>query len=276
MSAMTGRTSGGIELGVSLKMYLGVADTVTWAERVAALAASSEAVRSGRVRLFAAPSPPALPAVIAVLRGTRVRVSAQNLHFEDRGAFTGEVSGADLAELGCSLVEIGHAERRALFGETDAIVARKVVAAMRNGLSPVLCIGEDRRLAPEVAAAECVAQLSAALAGLGGRLVSGSGAAVRAILPEIIVAYEPVWAIGRAEPASPEHVATVAAALAGHLEARPEIGASRVIYGGSAQPGTLTALGDGIGGLFLGRFAHDTADLGRMIEEADAESTRRG
>lgn len=241
-------------LGVSLKLYLDVAATAAWAEGVADVARRHPSILDGTVELFVLPSLPALPAVQAAIAGTAVTVGAQDLHWQDRGAFTGAVSGADLAATGCELVEIGHAERRRIFGEDDDVVRRKVAAAVRNGLIPVLCVGERDQVDPSTAAAQCVAHLDAVLSGVD---VTG----------ELIVAYEPEWAIGAASPATPEHVRAVVAALRAHLAERGAARA-RVIYGGSAQPGTLTALAGAVDGLFLGRFAHDTAALESIVDEA--------
>jgi triosephosphate isomerase len=246
-------------LGVSLKLYLDVATTVDWARRVATIARGHSAVRSGDVRLFVMPSLPAVPAVREAVSGTAVQVGAQNLHWDDRGPYTGEVSGADLRHIGCTLVEVGHAERRALFGEDDDIVRRKLAAAVRNDLTPVLCVGETDEATVEEAAARCLDELDSALEGLG---------AVPAA--DLIVAYEPVWAIGRPTPAPADHIAAVAGALRDRLASDERVAGSSVIYGGSAQRGTLSELGGGIDGLFLGRFAHDTASLARIIDEAAA------
>lgn len=247
-------------LGVSLKLYLDIAQTTQWANDVAAIARGHEAVRSGAVRLFALPSLPALPAVREALTGSDVAWGAQDLHWEDRGAFTGAVSGTDLAAVGCSVVEVGHAERRHVFGESDEVIKRKLEAAFRNGLTPVFCVGEQEEMSPEAAAAACIAQLDAALDSALGHSDVG----------DLIVAYEPEWAIGRAEPASVEHVVAVAGALRARLAAESSLRSSWVIYGGSAQRGTLAALGGGVDGLFLGRFAHDPEDLAHIIDEAAA------
>jgi triosephosphate isomerase len=244
--------------GVSLKLYFDHHETVAWCRRVAELAAGHPAVMSGAVELVVIPSLPSVPAAVAAFAGTPVAVGAQDLFWEDRGPFTGESSGLQLAQLGARYVEIGHAERRALFGETDATVAKKVAAALRNGLVPFLCIGEPERGDVEAAAEYAVAQLSASLA-----------AAVEAGLTgELVVAYEPVWAIGQAEAASAEHVQFVARRLAAAAQASPAVTDRRVIYGGSAGPGVLTALGADVDGLFLGRFAHDPAALAAVLDEA--------
>ena len=159
-----------------------------------------------------------------------------------------------LAELGVRLVEIGHAERRRHFGEDDAMVALKTRAADDAGLTPLLCVGETGRAQPAAAADHVYAQIESAVDGdwdLAGRLV---------------VAYEPVWAIGAAEPAGADYVSDVIRRLRDLLAAAgvPEL---PVIYGGSAKPGLLPTL-DGVSGLFLGRFAHDPANFGRVLDEA--------
>lgn len=249
MSALT--------IGISLKMYFGRARTVEWCRAVAGIARSHPAVTDERVRLVVLPSHPYLLEVGSVFASTPVRIGGQDLFWEDEGAFTGEVSGAQLRELGCDYVEIGHAERRRIFGEDDAVVAAKTAAAFRNGLTPLLCVGEERRSSVEDATAECVAQLDSALSTASG---------------PVVVAYEPVWAIGAAEPASPPYIAAVCNALRSHLSSR-----GQVIYGGSAKPGLLTELGDGVDGLFLGRFAHDPSAVATILDEvvALAEGGRR-
>jgi triosephosphate isomerase len=191
--------------------------------------------------------------------GTAVEVGAQNLHWEDRGPYTGEVSGTDLREIGCTLVEVGHAERRSVFGEDDDVVRRKLAAAVRNGLTPVLCVGESERVPAADGASRCLDELESARAGLDGMPVG-----------DLIVAYEPVWAIGRPTPAPTDHIQVVAAALRDRLAEDDRVTGSSVIYGGSAQRGMLSDLGGAIDGLFLGRFAHDTASLARIIDEAAA------
>lgn len=249
-------------LGVSLKLYMGVAETTEWADAVAAMARRHPAVASGAVRLFVLPSLPSLPAVAERLEDTAVEVGAQDLHWADRGAFTGAVSGADLRDIGCRYVEVGHAERRHVFGEDDEVVERKLRAALRNGLVPVLCVGESVEMAHDDAAAECIRQIESALSAVEGDLADG----------ELIVAYEPEWAIGAPRPASAEHVRTVASAIRARLAAETALRSSAVIYGGSAQQGTLQALGDSVDGLFLGRFAHDPGEFARIVDEAAALS----
>jgi triosephosphate isomerase len=245
-------------VGVSLKMYFTHAQTIEWSTAVGELATRHPAVRSGLVELFVVPSFPALVPVREALAGAPVRLGAQDLASADSGAFTGEVSGVELAEIGCTLAEIGHAERRRLFFEDDAVVAAKTAAALRNGITPLLCVGEVEQTPPAVAALEVTSQIDSALADAQAAGLTGP----------LLVAYEPVWAIGAPEPAASEHIVAVVRAVDEHLAALPSHAGSRVIYGGSAGPGLLTALGGDVAGLFLGRFAHDVAAVETILDEA--------
>ncbi|MBG6240034.1 triosephosphate isomerase [Mycetocola sp. CAN_C7] len=250
-----------VTVGVSLKMYFGHARARSWFGRVAELGRSHESVTSGAVELFIIPSFVSIPAALDAVAGTRVIVGAQDLFWEDDGAYTGEVSGVELAELGVGVVEVGHAERRRIFGETELVVADKAAAALRNGIAPVLCIGEIERVAPDAAADEVVRQLESALAD--------------APTGRVIVAYEPVWAIGAAEPADADHIRIVCARLRRVLASLDGRDGSSVIYGGSAGPGLLTDLGSDVDGVFLGRFAHDPEALASVLDEA-AELAQSG
>jgi triosephosphate isomerase len=227
-----------VTVGVSLKMYFGQKEARAWFARVAELVgmpgAPGEAVADGAVELFVIPSYLAIEPALEAFAGTPVLVGAQDLATEDSGAFTGEVSGAELADIGARVVEVGHAERRRLFGETDQVVAAKTAAALRNGIVPVLCLGETERGAAESAAETVVTQLHDALS--------------LAVAGRVIVAYEPVWAIGASEPARVDHIVTVARALRAALDELPDRIGSSVIYGGSAGPGLLTRLGGAIDG----------------------------
>lgn len=125
-----------VTVGVSLKMYFGHHETLNWARSIADLAARHPAVTGGTAELFVLPAFPALVPVTGILAGTEVRTGAQDLATEDSGPYTGEVSGAHLHEIGARYAEVGHAERRRLFGEGDTVVAAKTAAALRNGLTP--------------------------------------------------------------------------------------------------------------------------------------------
>jgi triosephosphate isomerase len=247
-----------LTIGVSLKMYLGHARTIAWAERVADVARTHPALTEGVVEVFVAPTFPALVPVRQALAGSGVLLAAQDLATADEGAFTGEVSGRELAEIGVDLVEIGHAERRALFHEDDATVAAKVRAAFRNRLRPLVCVGETSRASVPDTIATVTAQLDRAL---GPAVTDG-------LAGPVVVAYEPVWAIGAAQPAPDDHVVGVLAGVDAALAARPSLARSVAVYGGSAGPGLLTRGRGRIGGLFLGRSAHDPEAVRSVLDEA--------
>ena len=249
-------------VGVSLKMYFGHAAGREWIEAASALAASTPCVADGSVELFVAPGYLQLGPALEAAAGTRLRVAAQDAAEHDAGAYTGEVSPAELAELGVELVELGHAERRRLYGETDDIVARKTAAALRNGLVPVLCVGEPSQGTAEEALAFATKQVLTAL------FTAPPG--------RVIVAYEPVWAIGAARPAPVAQTRVVTAGLRRVLAELPGRSGSSVLYGGSAGPGLLTEFGDDVDGLFLGRFAHEPAALARVLVEAATLATGSG
>jgi triosephosphate isomerase len=241
-------------------MYFSHRTTLEWVRAVAAICAEHPATTSGTVEFFVIPTFPSIPAVVELARPAGIAVGAQDLHWADAGAFTGEVSGAELAELGVTLAEIGHFERRTIFGETDEIVARKTHAALRNGLAPVLCVGEPERGVPDEAAADCIRQLESSLAPARAARTGG----------RVLVAYEPFWAIGAPEPAPPEHVGAVCGALREHLKGDGLFPDAGVIYGGSAGPGLLPRIADDVDGMFLGRFAHDPDAVRTILDEVAA------
>lgn len=148
-------------------------------------------------------------------------------------------------------MELGHAERRRLFGETDGLVAKKARATERNGLTPLVCIGERTQGSIEDAVRECRPQVESVL---------------EVTSEEVIFAYEPVWAIGQPEPADSEYVVSVVKELRELCGER----SVRFLYGGSAGPGTFEKMKDGVDGLFLGRFAHDPENLAKVISEVGA------
>ncbi|HEY8294104.1 MAG TPA: triose-phosphate isomerase family protein, partial [Micrococcaceae bacterium] len=247
-----------LTIGVSLKMYFGYTQTLDWMRAIAVTAREHPAVRNGSLRLFALPTFPALAESRQILAGSGVSLGAQDLFWEDSGAFTGEVSGHVLAELDCRYVEVGHAERRRIFSEDEAVVAAKTAAALRNALTPVLCVGERQRSTVQDAIASCREEARSALAqsaGAGG---------------PIVIAYEPQWAIGAGEPADPDYIRAVCRGLKSAVAGMDGRADSAVIYGGSAGPGLLSQLGGDVDGLFLGRFAHDPAAFARVLAEAAA------
>ena len=153
----------------------------------------------------------ALPAVVEAVAGSRVGVGAQDVYWEKEGAYTGEVSAGMLGAVGCSHVVIGHSERRQYFGETDEMVNRKLRAALGAGLQPIVCVGEvlEER---EVGITEDVlrVQCSVAFRGIGGEKAR-----------PLIVAYEPVWAIGTGKTATPELAAESHALIRGEAARAP-------------------------------------------------------
>ena len=178
-----------------------------------------------------------LRTVQTLVEGDRlqIRFGAQDLSEHDDGAYTGEVSGAMLAKLGCTYVVVGHSERRQYHAETDDVVRAKVQAAFRHGLTPILCVGEG--LAVRQAGDHCahtVAQLDGALEGVSAKQARG-----------LVVAYEPVWAIGTGEVATPDDAQEVCSHIRGRLEERfsAEVAdAVRVLYGGSVKPSNVAAI----------------------------------
>ncbi|MFC4224009.1 triose-phosphate isomerase family protein [Lysinibacter cavernae] len=243
-------------LPISLKMYLSYTETLDWAWSVREMWAGLDADIHDRVTLAVLPSFPAIADMRRILNGSGIHWGAQDLAWADSGPYTGEVSPADLAQLDCTFAETGHAERRTLFHETDDTVLRKNIAAFRNGLTPIVCVGEPNRGPASAALAECQQQLIHTLP----HHTEATGSAV--------IAYEPKWAIGAAEPAPLEHIAHVYQGLSEWLPAAfPQL-STKVIYGGSAGPGLLSALDGNADGLFLGRFAHDVSALQTIICEA--------
>ena len=205
------------------KMHKTVAEAVEFAHSLAPKLAHVRDVE-------AAIAPPftALAALGNALAGTPIALAAQNAHFEKQGAFTGEISVAMLVELGVRYVIVGHSERRQLFGETDELVAKKISAAQAAGLRPILCVGE---LLVERDAGRTFDVLA--------RQLSGSlASADRARAAELVVAYEPVWAIGTGRTATPALAQEAHAFIRARLADRFGADASRIRiqYGGSVKP----------------------------------------
>jgi triosephosphate isomerase len=179
----------------------------------------------------------ALRSVQTLVAGDKLRIKygAQDIALQDEGPYTGDVSGPMLSKLGCGYVLAGHSERRQHHGEDDAVVNGKVRAALRNGLVPILCVGEDlavRRSGDHLA--YTLGQLDGGLAGLPAAQVAG-----------LVVAYEPVWAIGTGEIAEPEDAQEAAAAVRDRVSAihGGDVAASvRILYGGSVKASSIAAM----------------------------------
>jgi triosephosphate isomerase (TIM) len=179
----------------------------------------------------------ALRSVQSLVEGDRLRLAygAQDISAHDDGAYTGEISGRMLAKLGCAYVLAGHSERRRYHGEDDALVNAKVHAALRYEITPVLCVGEPlavRQAGDQLA--YTMAQVDGGLAGLTAAQVAG-----------LVIAYEPVWAIGTGEVATPEDAQQVCGAIRERLSALhggQAAGTARILYGGSVKPDNMPAI----------------------------------
>lgn len=218
------------------------ADAVAFAKAVAA-----NPIALDRVQPFIIPSFPHIKTVADILAGSGVWVGAQNMHWQDNGAWTGEVSAPMLKDCDADLVEIGHSERRTHFGETDETVALKVEAALRHGLTPLVCIGDTN-------AQHDAGQTRQALAQQTTAMMKYVAVKERS---KIMIAYEPVWSIGEmGTPASPEFAEEQHAHIKS-LGRKLGVQNLRVLYGGSVNAGNCAALAaqPNIDGLFIGRAA---------------------
>jgi triosephosphate isomerase (TIM) len=211
------------------------------------------------VEIVVAPPFTALHAVAEACRPTPIAVAGQNVHWEREGAFTGEVSAAMLQEAGAEYVILGHSERRRLFGETDETVNRKGHAAFQAGLYPIVCIGETLE---ERDGEETTAVLDRQMTrGLDG-MTSGQVA-------DLVIAYEPVWAIGTGRNATPEQASEAHAHIRGRL--RQWFGADaadrcHVIYGGSVKPDNIASLtGPDIDGALVGGASLDVRSFATIV-----------
>ena len=211
--------------------------------------------------VLVAPPFPSLAPVAARLAGSRVLLAGQNLHWEDKGAFTGEVSGPMLAAVGCTHAIVGHSERRQFFGDTDEWVARKAAAALRTGLTPIVCVGET---------------LQQREAGDTLRVVRLQVDAVSPLLATakipVAIAYEPVWAIGTGKTAQPKDAEEVHAAIRGWLGERDPglAGKCRILYGGSVKADNAAALlgCPNVDGALVGGSSLDATQFGAIAGAA--------
>jgi triosephosphate isomerase len=189
----------------------------------------------GAVEPIVAPVFTALAAVAAELKGSNILLAAQNLHWEPQGAFTGEVSAAMLKDAGCSHVIIGHSERRQYFGETNETVNKKTRAALSAGLTPIVCVGETLQEREAGKTLEVVAcQIREGLAGCAPAEIS-----------RLIIAYEPVWAIGTGKTATPAQAEEVHGLLRNRIaeiSSRSVADDLRILYGGSVKADNIDEL----------------------------------
>ncbi len=232
----------------------------TVAEAVAFIdAVKTEIVSSDVEALVCAPFT-LLPSLVEATKGTAIKVGAQNMHFEDKGAFTGEVSADMLLDIGVTHVIIGHSERRQYFAETDETVNKKTIKALQKGLTPIVCCGEtlEQREAGETKALVKV-QIEKAFAGISA-----------ADAPKVVIAYEPIWAIGTGKTASSQDANDVIAYIRQVLEGiygdetSEEV---RIQYGGSVKPSNVEEIMNesDIDGALVGGASLEPSDFIQLV-----------
>ena len=204
-------------------------------ELVTGILEQTSDVNPDQVDILVAPPFTALSAVAELLSGRPVFLAGQNMHWEEKGAFTGEISPVMLKEVGCTHVIIGHSERRQYFGETNETVNKKLRAAFSHGLIPILCVGEslEQREANQTFSI------------IEEELEKGLNGLTTDQVQSMILAYEPIWAIGTGKTASPEQAEEVHAFIRGWLEKRvgkESAEAIRILYGGSVKPENIEGL----------------------------------
>lgn len=244
-------------VGTGWKMNHGPAAAITYAHRLRALLADQ---KTEGLDIFVLPPFVSLSAAAAAFAGSPVAIGGQNVHWEEHGSWTGEVSAPMLKEVGCRYAELAHSERLQHFGESYELVRHKLDVTMKAGLTPILCLGESAEDKAAGRAEQTLRhQVTTALAGQ-----------TAATIPGVVLAYEPRWAIGQAEAAPPAYVAERHAGLRALLRAEwgPETAeATRIIYGGSVSQtngAALIALPN-VDGLFIGRAAWTPEGFAAMV-----------
>lgn len=243
-------------LGTNLKMYKGIADTVSYLSRLQDLTLDLR----DRVQLFVIPSYTSLPAAVDCVKDKQILLGAQNMHPEEQGQFTGEISPLMLKELKLDIVEIGHSERRHVFGETDDQENRKVLSALQHGFKALLCVGETA-LQKEQGISEEILRV---------QLKIGLQSVEESLTDALWVAYEPVWAIGvNGVPAEPAYVQLRHGEIKQMLEELFPGKEIPVLYGGSVNPGNASEILTlpAVDGLFIGRSAWDADKFDKLIRQ---------
>ena len=205
----------------------------------------------------------ALSTVEAVIRESEIQLAAQNVHWEEEGAFTGEVSTSMLSECGCRYVILGHSERRQIFHETDAIIHRKMKKVLTTELTPILCVGESL----EEREAQRVEEV------IVGQLEADLGELTAVEASRIIVAYEPIWAIGTGKTATPEIAQEVHGVIRRWLSERYSVEVAsgvRILYGGSVKPDNARELmaQEDIDGALVGGASLDAQSFATIVKES--------
>lgn len=241
-------------LAANWKMQKTIAEAGAFASEFAPLVKDA-----GDVDVVVAPPFTALANLAAAFDGTNVAVAAQNVNPEEKGAFTGEIAPGMLVEIGCAYTIVGHSERRALYGETDDFVRRKAQALLEHGIRPIVCVGETLEEREADRAFQVIGnQLEGSLAGIPASRAD-----------DVVIAYEPVWAIGTGKTATPEIAQEVHAFVREEL-AKPFGDAAsriRIQYGGSVKPGNVDALmaQPDIDGALVGGASLVPADFARIV-----------
>ncbi|MEW6321708.1 MAG: triose-phosphate isomerase [Acidobacteriota bacterium] len=240
------------------KMFKTIQETVAYVREFGSLVKGLTGVE-----MVIAPPFTALHAAVEAARGGNVLVAAQDVHWEREGAFTGEVSAGMIREAGAEFVIIGHSERRTLFGETDLEVNRKVHAALTADLTPIVCIGETLAQREANQTLEVLdRQLKAGLDGVTGEQLAG-----------LVLAYEPVWAIGTGRNATPEQAQEAHAHIRGRLRAWFGVDASEhchILYGGSVKPENIAPIIEkpDVDGALVGGASLDPRAFAQMVKTA--------
>lgn len=253
--------------GTGWKMNNGMAEAIRYA---ADLRPRISPIDTSAIDIFVLPPFTSLATAANAFNGSPVAVGGQNMHWEDSGGWTGEISAPMLVEAGCRYVELAHSERLQHFGETYDLVRRKVDKAMSAGLIPIICLGETAQEKADGRADEVLAhQVLTSLAGQPDARV-----------PEVVLAYEPRWAIGMAEAASPAYVEERHKALRTVLRKNygSDIAArTRIIYGGSVTPENGRDIIDieDVDGLFVGRAAWKPEGFARIVEVVSEAAIRK-
>lgn len=253
--------------GTSWKMNKTAQEAGQYAAQLLPLLA---AIHPEQVDVFFLPPFTSLARVAPLVEHTPLALGAQNMHWDSWGAWTGEISAPMLTEFGCRYVELGHSERRSFFNETDEFVNRKVLAALNHHLTPIICIGETMAEKSE-GRAEAVLEMQVNIT-------------LRDVpperLPDVILAYEPRWAIGQKEAAAPDYIQMAHAFIRRHLVSRygqDAVSQTRVIYGGSVtveNAGDIISQPD-VDGLFVGRAALDPGGFAGIVQIVAVEAGRR-
>ena len=256
--------------GTGWKMNIGAAEAISYARALKAALARID-IDASAIDIFVLPPFTTLHAAASAFADTPVAIGGQNMHWENSGGWTGEISAPMLVEAGCRYVELAHSERLQHFGETYERVRHKVDRALVAGLTPIICLGET--------AQEKRSGRSDAV--LAEQVLTSLAGQTDACVPDLILAYEPRWAIGAADAAAPDYVAARHGALRNILRqhrGQDAADRTRIIYGGSVSASNgneIISLAD-VDGLFVGRAAWKAEGFAKIIELVANAAARSG